>query len=141
MLPDPALLFSVHLAVTGAMAGVLWAVQLAVYPLFGAVGRADFPAYHRRYATRIGWVVGPLMLAEAATAAALWLGGLRAAGFSASLALLAIAWVSTAFVQVPLHRRLAAGYAAGAHRWLVRSNWLRTAAWSARAALVLLVRP
>jgi hypothetical protein len=52
------------------------------------------------------------------------------------LALVAVVWTSTALLQVPAHRKLAAGYHAGAHRRLVRTNWVRTAAWTARGALV-----
>ena len=55
----------------------------------------------------------------------------------AGLALLAVIWLSTALVQVPLHRRLQGGFDAAAHRRLVRTNWLRTAAWTLRAALAL----
>jgi hypothetical protein len=116
-------------------------VQLAVYPLFGAMGPAGFVAYHRRYATRIGFVVLPLMLAEVGTAAALWLGGLRGPVFLGSLVLLATAWLSTAALQVPGHRRLAEGYEVATHRRLVRSNWLRTGVWTARTVLLLLLRP
>jgi hypothetical protein len=44
---------------------------------------------------------------------------------------------STWRLQVPRHDALARGWDAAAHRALVRSNWVRTAAWSARAALLL----
>lgn len=143
---DPAHIFpveTVHLAATLALAAVLllWVVQLAIYPLFGAVGREGFPSYHRLYAARISLVVGPLMPAEAVTAALLWLGGVRGTGFLVALGLLALAWISTLGVQVPLHRRLAAGYDERAGRWLVRTNWVRTLAWTARAVLVLGLRP
>lgn len=121
------------------MAGVLWVVQLAVYPLFHAVGPTGFAGYHRRYTSGIGRVVVPLMITEAATAAAVAWAGFRPGPFLASLPLLAINWVSTAALQVPLHHRLARGYDAAAHRLLVRSNWIRTVAWTARVALVLAV--
>ena len=54
--------------------------------------------------------------------------------------LLAGAWLSTALIQVPCHRRLERGFDAAAHARLVRTNWIRTALWSARGivALVLL---
>lgn len=60
-----------------------------------------------------------------------WLIHLMAtAGMAGVLGLWAVA------VQVPLHRRLAAGFGAGAHRSLVRGNWARTAAWPARTGSV-----
>ena len=58
-----------------------------------------------------------------------------------SLCLLAVVWISTFAVQVPLHRRLAEGYDAARHRRLVLSNWIRTLAWTARAVLVLTITP
>lgn len=129
-------LLPLHLAVTGAMAGVLAVVQAAVYPLFDGVGREGFAAYHRRYTARVGWVVGPLMAAEVVTAGALLAAGLRGGAFLGSLGLLVLAWAMTALVQVPLHRRLAAGFDPAAYRRLVATNWGRTVAWAARAGLV-----
>jgi hypothetical protein len=40
---------------------------------------------------------------------------------------------------VPQHRRLERGWGERAHRALVRGNWLRTAAWTVRAALALAI--
>ena len=129
-----------HAAATVAMAGVIWFVQVVHYPLFGQVAPerfVDFESAHRRRTT---WVVAPLMLAELATAVALaarpprggppwapWVG----------LGLLAVVWLSTFAVQVPLHEKLNHGFDAGVHRRLVRTNWLRTAAWTIRAALAM----
>jgi uncharacterized membrane protein len=133
-----------HAASTLAMAGVIWFVQVVHYPLFAAVAPerfAEYEAGHRRLTT---FVVAPLMLAEIATAVALVLRPAAAAAQPrwavwAGLALLAVIWASTFLVQVPLHERLAAGFDAAAHRRLVRSNWVRTAAWTARAGLALLL--
>jgi hypothetical protein len=51
------------------------------------------------------------------------------------LALTAVIWISTFAVQVPLHRKLADGFDVHTHRVLVRSNWIRTVAWTMRAAI------
>lgn len=51
--------------------------------------------------------------------------------------LLALIWWSTVFLQVPQHTSLASGFNTLTHETLVRSNWLRTAAWSARGVLML----
>lgn len=135
-----ALAFVANLGATLAMAGVIWIVQVVHYPLFSGVGEEGFAAYASSHARRITFVVGPLMLVEAATA--VWLAFDRPApvgraGAWAGVALVAVAWASTFFVQVPLHGRLGAGFDAAAHARLVRTNWARTAAWTARAALVL----
>jgi hypothetical protein len=126
-----------HFAVTCALVGLIWTIQIVQYPLFDRVGREAFPTWHAAYTAAITWVVAPLMLAELASA--LWLLGAashREPLFLASLLPLAIVWIATAFVQVPLHGRLARGFDAASHRRLVRSNWLRTFAWTLLAGLL-----
>ena len=55
--------------------------------------------------------------------------------------LLLLIWLSTAFLQVPLHRRLAAGYDSRTATRLVRSNWVRTIAWTVRGVVALMLMP
>lgn len=125
-----------HAAVTVALAGLIWTVQCAVYPQFAAVGREAFAAYHRAYVRGITAVVAPLMGAEVVTAGLLLAQGVRGPLFLGSLVLIAMVWLVTFLVEVPLHRRLAAGFDADLHRQLVLTNWARTLAWTARAGMV-----
>jgi hypothetical protein len=127
-----------HFGFTCALVGLIWTIQLVQYPLFDRVGHEVFVGWHRAYTAAITRVVAPLMIAEGASAA--WLlgvAGRREPLFLASLAPLALVWSSTALLQVPLHTRLARGFDPAAHRQLVRSNWLRTLAWTLRALLLL----
>lgn len=132
-----AALLLLHAAATLYMAGLIWFVQLVHYPLFGAVGREGFAAYERAHTRLTGWVVTPPMLVELATALGLVVWRPAAPLVWIGLALVVAIWISTAVLQLPAHRRLLAGFDAGVHRRLVRSNWLRTAAWTARGALAL----
>ena len=129
-----------HVAATLAMTGVIWLVQLVQYPLLAAVGRDHFHAYHQAHMRRITWIVGPLMLIEAGSAAALTMlttGGAQALAV-VGLALCAGVWASTWLLQVPQHGALERrGFDADVHARLVRSNWLRTAGWTARAGVAL----
>jgi hypothetical protein len=127
-----------HLVSTLFMVGVIWYVQVVHYPLMACVGGDRFEEYHAQHTRRTGWVVVPAMLLEMLTAVALalpTLSPLPAALGRAGLLLLAAVWLSIFGVQVPLHRRLAHGFDARLHRRLVRTNWLRTTAWSLRGAL------
>ena len=134
--PNTLLPFA-HAAATLFMTGVIWFVQIVHYPLFGRVGAAEFPAFEREHARRTGRVVGPAMVVELLLALALAArGGVLA---WAGLALLGVIWASTAFVQVPLHRRLERGADVAAQRRLVRTNWIRTAAWTARAVIAIVI--
>ncbi len=131
-----------HFAVTCALVGLIWTIQVVQYPLFARVGPEAFPAWHAAYTRAITRVVAPLMLIE--VAGALWLFALlgrREPAFLVSLALLALVWISTVFVQVPLHNRLARGLDPAVQRRLVRSNWVRTMAWSLRALLLFILLP
>lgn len=139
-------LLLVHAAATLFMAGLAWFVQVVHYPLFAGVPDADpgSAARWRRYAAAHGrrttWVVAAPMLAELACAGLLALApppGVPAWATWIGVGLLAVVWLSTALLQVPAHGRLAGGFEAAVHARLVRSSWLRTAAWSLRALLAL----
>lgn len=136
------LLVLTQLFSTLSLFGLIWFVQVVHYPLFAAIGEPQFRAYTAAHATRTTWVVAPLMLLELGSAGLLLLPALRPAVVQLSeawlgLMLLAAIWLSTALVQVPLHNRLQAGYSLAHAGHLVRTNWLRTVAWTLRAVLVL----
>lgn len=129
-----------HVAATLYMTGLIWFVQIVHYPLFAAVDRSVFPAYERRHASSTTWVVAPPMLLELTSWGHLvaWRPGeLSAGSLLFGGLLLAVIWLSTFLIQVPCHNRLTSGFDAVVHRRLVVSNWLRTAAWTARSALLL----
>lgn len=137
-------LFVAQVAATLMMTGLIWFVQVVHYPLFARVGKAEFVDYEAEHTTRTGWVVGPPMLVEIATATLALLPGLRPQFFSlwaavTGVALVGIIWISTAALQVPLHGRLIQGFEAKAAARLVSTNWVRTVCWSLRAALLLWV--
>lgn len=124
---------------TFAMTAIIWFVQVIQYTSFERVGAEAFPAFHAFHSNRITLIVAPLMVAEAVSSVALvwrptpsmalwevWLG----------LGLVALVWASTAILQVPMHRRLSTAFDEASWRFLCRSNWVRTVAWSARTILV-----
>lgn len=135
-------LLLVHAGATLYMAGLIWFVQLVHYPLLSRVGREGYAAYQRAHERLTVWAVGPAMLVE--LACAVWLILSPPADVSAGLLWtglghVALIWASTAFIQVPCHRRLSRGFDPASHRRLVRSNWIRTAAWSTRGLLAMLM--
>lgn len=143
-------LFLTHLGATLGMAGLCWFVQVVHYPLFAAVGEQGFGSYAQLHAERTSWVVAPLMLTELASGFALLLlpwpreiplpdaGGLTFTGWLwVAMGMLAAIWVSTFFVQVPLHAHLAAGFDPLTAERLVRTNWWRTGLWTVRGLLLL----
>jgi len=119
---------------TLALTGLAWFVQVVHYPLFACVEPGSFAKYEREHTRRTTWIVAPLMIVEAVVASALLLLDAGPATALGALLLVGI-WASTFFVQVPCHRVLERGWSASAHTRLVRSNWLRTALWTARSSI------
>ena len=125
-------LLLVHLAATAALAGLIWVVQLVVYPSFLLVGASSsWPAVHAAHTRAVALAVGPPWAVQGLTLAALVVRD----GLSPLLvvtALLALTTVVvTVAVSVPLHARLGQAYDEAAARRLVGTNWLRTGAWTA----------
>jgi len=130
------LLLLAHAAATFFMTGLIWFVQVVHYPLFSRVGAAGFAAYEQMNTRRTGWVVGgPMLLELGLTCWIVWLRGDWLAW--SGLGLLAVIWLSTAVWLIPLHFLLETGYDASVQRILLRSNWIRTVAWSLRGGIAL----
>lgn len=128
-MPD---LSEIHSLIDFGMLTVLWLVQLVIYPSFLRIEAGQLLSWHQTYTFRVSFVIMPLMLAQlglavlAATAeSAGWLDGLV-------LALVLLCWGLTFFVSVPLHRKIDTGDLSLPTRLaLIRTNWPRTALWTA----------
>ena len=131
-----------HLLSTVLMTGLIWFVQLVHYPLFARVGAEAFIEYEREHQRRTTWIVAPLMLTELVTAVIIAFSTAYSDARAIAVAGLVLAlliWLSTMFLQVPMHRRLANGQNDRAVVTLVRSNWIRTALWTARSVVACLL--
>ncbi|HEX8438362.1 hypothetical protein [Archangium sp.] len=141
MFSTPLVLLA-HAAATLFMVGVIWFVQVVHYPLFAKVGSDAFVPYAAAHGTLTGYIVGPPMVLELLTA--VWLVAHPPPGVNplvpwVGLALVGALWLSTFFVQVPLHESLRAAFQPEAWRRLVVTNLWRTALWTVRGGLVLYV--
>jgi hypothetical protein len=129
-----------HAGATLMMAGLIWFVQVVHYPLFARLHPSTSVPYAVEHMRRTTWVVAPLMLVEAATAAALLLltaGSPLHVPAWIGVALLVVIWGATGLLCVPCHTRLADGFDGSTVARLVRMNWIRTIAWTGRAVLAL----
>jgi len=109
---------------------LIWLVQLIIYPSFRYYSPAELADWHPKYTNLITFVVAPLMLAQVIAIGyqlyqrTAWL-TLLSAG------LVALMWVLTALVAVPIHNAIAAGDASPETlERLVQTNWLRTVGWT-----------
>ncbi|MEM7574752.1 MAG: hypothetical protein AAF433_17740 [Bacteroidota bacterium] len=127
------------LAVSWALFGLIWLVQLVHYPSFRYIG--DFQAFHGHHTSSISLIVGPLMLAELAISVYLaWSSSFQWQWLLPLLMVLLI-WANTFFQAVPLHEKLAQQAVVGADSTamqeqieaLIRVNWPRTILWTLKA--------
>lgn len=131
-----------HLTSSLVMVGMIWTVQLVHYPLMALVGAERFTAYEAAHAPRMAAVVMLPWTVQGITTA--WLLVAPPAGVpiglivaAAVLALLPV--IVTVLASVPAHSRLADGFDAAVHARLVATNWIRTGAWTAHAALAVAI--
>ena len=135
------LILLTHVFATLFMVGLIWFVQVVHYPLFAHVGSEQFKTYEELHQRLTTWVVGPAMLVELATAVVLlkYLPPQSQTLGRVGLGLVVVIWLTTALLSVPAHNTLAIEFSAAAWQKLVSTNWIRTAAWTARGVLVLIL--
>jgi hypothetical protein len=118
-----------YTTINGGLVVLIWLVQIIIYPGMHGWDQARFAELHKDYATRISFIVGPLMLSQAALALFQLVTSPGAIAVMHTL-LIGVVWGVTIFISVPLHRTLSDGYdKSNVHR-LVTTNWLRTVCWS-----------
>ncbi len=137
-MPESQLIL-IHLAWTLVMVGIIWFVQVVHYPLMNEVGQENFVRYSDQHQKRTSWVViGPMALE--ALSGAYWAmmcpSRWSSPTFVLAFVLLLIVWLSTAFLQVPIHQELLRGHDRDKVDRLVRTNWIRTIGWTLRAGIV-----
>lgn len=121
------------------MTGVVWVVQLTQYPSFHWFDNSRFVGNHDRYRIRIAIIATPAMSLEMVSSALLLFSTptyVGRVGAWAGMTLTLLIWISMFFVQVPLHEKLTEGFDAVAAGRLVKTNWVRTVAWTVRSVLL-----
>lgn len=136
------LIFIVNAAASLYMLGVIWQVQILQYPQLRLISASVFTEYHTFHTRRISFVVVLPMLMELFTSVILLFMNfdphytINITGF----VLVVCIWISTFFIQVPLHEKLKTqdgNHAKNVNR-LITTNWIRTLLWSVKAGLAII---
>lgn len=125
---------------SAGMFGVIWVIQLVQYPLMRKVPTDAFGAFEAEHQRRITPVVGPLMAIEGVCVLAVFFARPDCVPFVMALAgglVEAVAIGTTTFVSAPMHGRMAAVGRPMLLDRLIATNWIRTVAWTTRAALAI----
>ena len=131
-----------HLVSTLMLVGIIWTVQVVHYPLMALVGEDRFVDYEAAHSPRMAAVVMIPWTVQGLTT--LGLLSMRPPGVPTSLTVAAAAMatipvVVTVLASVPAHVALGSGFDAAVHRRLVRTNWIRTVAWTAHAPVAVAI--
>lgn len=126
-----------HLGSCLMMVGVIWVIQLIHYPSFAYADKNQFSNLMNMHTRSISFIVVPLMLVEIYSGIILLLIHVDQVIWILNFFALATIWLTTFFVSVPCHNKLAYGFDLPTIRKLVSTNWIRTALWTGRAVLIL----
>jgi len=121
-----------------ALCTLIWLVQIVIYPSFLYYHEPDLKRWHSSYTDRITLIVMPLMLCQFFLYLYL---SYQYPTFSSflGLGLVLLIWLITFFIAVPLHGDIdKLPDTIIARKKLVRTNWIRTIAWTLVLVLSLL---
>lgn len=131
--------FLLNLISTLFLVGLIWTIQLVHYPSFMYSDKSTFQDMVSFHQIRISLLVVPLMFIEVVTCTMLlWKRPEYISHMSIifGFLLVSVIWISTFAFQVPLHEKLKMGMDIQTIQRLVKTNWIRTIAWTGRALLL-----
>lgn len=125
---------TLNLIITFSLIVLIWFIQILHYPFFEYISDERFTTsmvFHQRM---ISMIVIPLMLSEVVVMIALLSMNPKIQNYISCICLLGI-WMSTFFLQVPLHQKLCTGKNQATIQRLVKTNWLRTILWTLKGLI------
>lgn len=113
-----------------AMVMLIWLVQTVIYPAFRSIEKSHFHEWHLKYMKTISRMVIPVMLVQGLTHGIHTMYQPTALNWTANVAII-FAWLVTFTYSVPCHTKLQhSGPVKEVIDRLIKTNWLRTIAWS-----------
>lgn len=122
------------------MTGIIWLIQLIHYPMFHKLDKDEFVDQMKFHQRKILFLVVPIMLVELLSGLLMlwdphdynypW--PFRIILFVFVL----IIWISTFYIQIPIHQKLTNAYSPSLVNRLVRSNWIRVIFWTLKSIIL-----
>ena len=136
-----SVIFLLNLVLSFIAVGLIWTIQLVHYPSMRFIPKERFVEYHNFHSIRISFLAIPLMVTELGTSLILFYQNYNNAIqtiFLINLVIVALIWLSTFLIQVPLHNALSKEKQSEKLSKLICTNWIRTILWTARSILMIL---
>lgn len=127
-----------QLFVSSAILGVIWIVQLLLYPSFELYDRKIFQTAMKHHQKKISLIMAPLMISELFLILFFSFNHPSHKNISL-LIMIALIWILTFTIFVPLHTKLLKfGYDQSFIKKLILTNWLRTILWTVTSIIIIL---
>jgi len=128
-----------NLIANSILVGLIWVIQLIVYPSFKFIDKNNWSKFHKLHTHKITIIVGWLMPLELLlTFVLIFKGGVSYINLLVAICVIVI-WSSTFLIQVPLHNKLSQIHSDKNINLLIKSNWLRTIAWSLKMIFLIVL--
>ncbi len=107
-------------------------VQLIIYPSFKNYDNSNFRSFHSSYTKKMFFIVGPIMIIELLSTLYLIIKNT----FLFPSTIVALIWLTTFFLIVPVHNSLNSAFSIRAHKKLLRLNVVRTSFWVLKLLII-----
>ena len=107
-------------------------VQLIIYPSFKNYYNSNFRSFHSSYTKKMFFIVGPIMIIELLTTLYLVIKNT----FLFPSTIVALIWLTTFFLIVPVHNSLNSAFSIRTHKKLLRLNIVRTSFWVLKLLII-----
>ncbi len=107
-------------------------VQLIIYPSFKNYDNSNFRSFHSSYTKKMFFIVGPIMIIELLSTLYLVIKNT----FLFPSTIVALIWLTTFFLIVPVHNSLNSAFSIRTHKKLLRLNIVRTSFWVLKLLII-----
>ena len=107
-------------------------VQLIIYPSFKNYDNSNFRSFHSSYTKKMFFIVGPIMIIELLSTLYLVIKNT----FLLPSTIVALIWLTTFFLIVPVHNSLNSAFSIRTHKKLLRLNIVRTSFWVLKLLII-----
>ena len=107
-------------------------VQLIIYPSFKNYNNSNFRSFHSSYTKKMFFIVGPIMIIELLSTLYFVIKNT----FLFPSTIVALIWLTTFFLIVPVHNSLNSAFSIRTHKKLLRLNIVRTSFWVLKLLII-----
>ncbi len=132
------ILFYIYLFCNIFMIGISLITQFVTYPSFQSINPEIFSNFHKIYAQKMLFIVGPIMTIEFLSVVVLLFINIDF-HFMVQFIFVFLIWILTFFLIVPIHNELEKHYDKSLNNKLIKLNGYRTFLWFVKFIFLLII--